>query len=188
VALSPHEAALHVGVAEEGDGAGDVAEGLGGFRGGDDVVVLVERRAVHEVETGDLDGTFRQRADVGGVVGGQLALGPQGGGARDGVEPLQVFHADAGAVVIAPHDLGDIGADPLRDGVGVGAVAHEIAAAQHPVVAPGGGLQHRFERLQIGVYVADDEVPQIRLASAVSGRPRAAPRCAPESLWYRFHA
>ena len=61
-------------------------------------------------------------------------MGPEGSGACDGVEPLQVREADTSFVVIAANYGPYICAYPVGDGVGVGAIVDEVAAAERLVV------------------------------------------------------
>ena len=46
----------------------------------------------------------------------------------------------------------------LDNGIRVGAVSHQVAGRQDPVVQALGVGQHRLERLSVGVYVAQDQV------------------------------
>ena len=157
--LIPDEAALHVGVAEEPDARFQVAEGFTGLAGGDHVLVLVEGRAVEELEGVHGDRAARQRSRYErGILAGQVLQGPQGGAAGHGVEPLQIVLAGGGAVVIAAHDDGAVGAHPIADGVGIGAVADQIAAAQGAIVMAGGSLEDGIEGFEIGVKVTDYEI------------------------------
>src|SRR5687767_256733 len=63
-------------------------------------------------------------------------------------------------VVIASNDLRRRhGLDAIDDGVGVGAVADQVAEDEHAIEAlAGGGGEHGVERLEVRVDVADDEV------------------------------
>ena len=97
VVLALGEAALDVGVAEEGEGGDALLERGPGVPHGEDVVVLVDGRAVDAGDgygwgvdwsggRGRFDGALLQGAEPEDVVPGELVAGPDGGGAGDGVE------------------------------------------------------------------------------------------------------
>src|ERR1019366_8360715 len=49
-------------------------------------------------------------------------------------------------------------ADPIANGVGVGAVTDQVAAAKGAVVGAGGLGQDSLEGLEVGVEIADNEI------------------------------
>ena len=97
--------------------------------GVEDVVVLVERRAVTDLDAVvDHDGPGRQRPEILAVVLGQRLAGPHRGVLRDLVEVAGVVDPAGRLVVIAADDRDRLErADPVDDGVGLGAVADEVA-------------------------------------------------------------
>ena len=94
-----------VGVAEEADRRLDVGEGLGRVELAEDVVVLVERRAVADGD-GILDdlGALLQPDQEVEVLAGDGLLGPEDGRRGDGIEGLDRIEAGDGLVVVAADD------------------------------------------------------------------------------------
>ena len=89
-----------------------------------------------------------------------VVVGPADGVARDGVEAFRALDAGADLVVIAANQRVRLEvAHALADGVGIGAVADQVAEQQDLVVAERLGLGHDgLEGLEVRVYVADDQV------------------------------
>ena len=140
-----------MGVAEEGDAGFQVTECLVGFAGGNDVLVLVIRRAVEDLEGFHRHGTAGQSHNVVRIFAGEGLQGPDGGIAGYRVEPLEIFLAGRGTVVIAAHDDGTVRADPVANQVGIGAVADQIAAADGAIVGAMGLGEHSMQSFQVGV-------------------------------------
>ena len=65
--------------------------------------------------------------------------------------------------MIAPHHHGAIGAHPIHHHIGIGAVAHQIAAADRPVVAAGGFAKHGLQCLPVAMKIAHDEITHGKL-------------------------
>ena len=91
---------------------------------------------------------------------GQRLAGPQRGDARHVIEIAAVLDAACGLVVIATDD-GDRIELPheIDDRIGRRAIPDEIAEDDDMI--PGavwGGIEHRFERLEIGVNIRQDQV------------------------------
>ena len=150
-----------MGVAEEAEGRGQVAESLLGVEIAEDVIVLVEGRAVADDELAvDRLRSLGQAPEELGVGLGQGLLGPADGGRGDGVERLQGFGAAHGLVVVAPDDRqGFEGVDLADDLVGRGAVADQVAQADVVVdLFLGRELEQDFEGFQVAVDVAEDQV------------------------------
>ena len=76
VGTAPDEPPLQVCMAEEGNRAGSVAEGVEGLLGGNQVFILVYGGSMHQVEVVDGQRALRQVADVGGVFGSELSARP----------------------------------------------------------------------------------------------------------------
>ena len=151
-----HESALKVGVSEERDGNGIGDERGDGVAGADHVFILVERRAVDELDAGEFveaDGTLRQRAEPVKIFGGELVARPERGQAGDGIEFFEAHEAADGFVVIAPDEDTS---DRLRFGndfVRIAAVANSVAKIDDQVVSGGCG-QTGVERFEVAVNVA----------------------------------
>ena len=109
------------------------------------------RRAVEDLEGIDRHGTAGQSHNVVGIFAREGLQGPDGGIAGDRIEPLEIFLAGGGAVVIAAHDHGTVRADPVADQVRIGAVADQVAAADGAIVGAGGLGEHGMQSLQVGV-------------------------------------
>ena len=79
---------------------------------------------------------------------------------RDGVEPLGLIDAAGHFVVVAAHDRRRLEClHALDDGVGVGAVADEIAEHEGLLVAAGAGVvETGGERFQVRVDVGQNEI------------------------------
>jgi hypothetical protein len=94
------------------------------------------------------------------VLVGQGVEGPTDGVAGHGVEAFGTFEAGADLVVVAANQgVRRQGAHALADGVGVGAVADQVTQHEHLVVLQRLGLGHHgLVGLEVGVYVADDQV------------------------------
>lgn len=76
--------------------------------------------------------------------------------------------------MIAAHDRRDILARPIGHRIRIRPIPDQIAQAQNAVVLPFGVGQHRFERLEIGVNIAENQMRH-RVTSATSGgAPRRA--------------
>ena len=95
----------------------------------EDVGVLVERRAVADLdEIVDDVRPFRQRGEPRPVLGRQHVERPVRGALRHGVEAFRLFEAARHLVVIAAHDRHRIERlHALDHGVRIGAVADEVA-------------------------------------------------------------
>ena len=102
----------------------------------EDVGVFVERRAVADLdEIVDDDRPGRQRGEPFAILGRQRVVGPADGAARDGVEAFGAFDARADLVVIAANQrVRRERANAFDDGVGIGAVADEIAEHEDAIV------------------------------------------------------
>lgn len=116
---------------------------------------------MQQVKPVEFDWTLRERPHVLGVFGCELTLRPNRGRSRHGIEPLQVLHADGSLVVIASNSDADIAARPVDDGVWVGPVADEVAAAEDIVIGAIRGGQRRLQGFPVAVNVAYDEMAQV---------------------------
>src|SRR5277367_4807243 len=96
----------------------------------DQVVVLVDRRAMHELQAGefaDLHWTLRKRAQPLQILRTELTASPLRGQSCDGIEIFEVHEAADGLVMVTanenfaqlPHSFDDL--------VGTGAVADNVA-------------------------------------------------------------
>jgi hypothetical protein len=150
-------------VAEEADRRLDVGEGLGGVELAEDVVVLVEGRAVADGD-GLLDdlGALLQPDQEVEVLPGDRLLGPEDGRRGDGIEGLDGVEPGDRLVVVAPDDgQGLEGQDLLDDLVRRGPVADEVAEKEvvvDPLLLD--GLEDRVEGLEVAVDVGEDQVAQ----------------------------
>ena len=118
-----------MGVAEEADRRLDVGEGLGGVELAEDVVVLVEGRAVADGDRilDDLGALLQADQEI-EVLPGDRLLGPEDGRGGDGVEGLDGIEPGDRLVVVAADDgQGLEGQDLLDDLVRRGPVADEVA-------------------------------------------------------------
>src|SRR5947209_20019312 len=119
----------------------------------------------------DFSGTLRELtkpldiARVGGLHG------PNGGDVGHGIEPLDVFEAGAGLVVIAAD--GDLGVltHPFRDDIGVGSVTDNIAETHNTVVFALGMGQDGLECLPVRVNVTQDQEAHRRIIATSAGAP-----------------
>ena len=79
--------------------------------------------------------------------------------------------------MIAANERGRQRTNPIDDRVGVGAISDQIAEHERMIVRTR-SREHCVERLEIGMNVADDEIPQksihSRMRSTISGTGREA--------------
>ena len=130
----------------------------------------------------DEHGTLRQLSQPGPMLRRELVCGPRDCVAGQVVEAVGVLEPGAHLVMIAADEgCGRKRQDAIDDRIRIGAVADEISEHERVIVAARGS-QHRVERLQIGVDVADDEIshlfrgPNTRLrGSAASARREGSP-------------
>src|ERR1700722_604185 len=108
--VDPAISALQMSVAEEGDLRFEIGKNVAGIGDGDEVFIFIDGRTVNKLEGIDAERAARQAAKVVEIDFGELCHGPEGGGARCGVEPFQIFHASTTAVVIAPNNGMQVGA------------------------------------------------------------------------------
>ena len=128
--------------------------------GVEDVVVLVERRAVADFDAVvDHHRPGRQCAQVLAVVVGQRLAGPHRGVFRDLVEVAGVVDA-AGRLVVVAADDGDRAqpANAIDDAVGLAAVADEIAEHQQAIPAALDRGKDGLERVEVRVDVGEDKI------------------------------
>src|ERR1019366_7600053 len=104
------------------------------FANSGQVLVFVERRAVHEIEAVQRQRASRKMADPIDFIETQLVLSPEGGGSRGGIEPLQVLQSGGRLVVIAADNPLSVGAHPFGGELRIGAVADDVAEAGDLVV------------------------------------------------------
>ena len=149
--LVPYEPALHVGVAEEGDAGFQITECLVGLAGRDDVLILVVRRAVEDLEGFDRHRTAGKSHNVVGIFAREGLEGPHRGIASYRIEPFEIFLTGGGAVVIAADDHGTVRAYPVADQVWIGAVADQVAAADDAIVGAMGLGEDSMQSFQVGV-------------------------------------
>ena len=102
--------------------------------------------------------SLAQLADEAGVVGREVFKGPEGGGTGHRVEPFQIFEAGAGPIVVAANHHRAMRAHPLDHLVGVGSVPNYIAAADHARIPAFGVIEHRLQRLPVGMEIAYGQV------------------------------
>ena len=148
----------------------EVAESLPGFNSGHHVFVFIERRAMQHLEAVQQNRPFGKAADIFDIRGRQVPLRPQRRGARYRVEPFQILLAGGDLVVIAPHHNGAMGAHPIHHEIGLGAVAHQVAAAERLVIAAGGFADHGLQRLPVAMKIAHDEIAHGKLDYAFLSR------------------
>ena len=173
---------LHVGVAEQAQPAAGRLHRPQHVGLVEDVGVLVVGGAVADLEqVVDGDGPGRQVGQPVAVLVGERLVGPADRRPGHGVEGVGRLEAGPDLVVVAAdHRVRVEAAHPLDDRVRIGAVAHQVAQHQHPVVGDaGGGVEHGLERLDVGMDVAQDEVTHQRSMVRVTpapGRPIRPPR------------
>ena len=126
-----------VRVAEQAQRPARRIERAAGVVGVEDVVVLVERRAVADLDrVVDRHGPLRQRAQVLAVLGRERLEGPLRREPRDVVERAAVVDPARGLVVIAANDRERIQrAHAIDDRVRLGAVADQIAEHERAIPA-----------------------------------------------------
>jgi hypothetical protein len=100
------------------------------------------------------------RREPGAVLGRERVVRPLDGLARDEVEAVGVLDAARDLVVVAADGRGRReGAHAVDHGVRIRAVAHQVAEHQHALVpARGRRGQHRLQRVEVGVDVAQHQV------------------------------
>src|SRR4030042_285695 len=116
-------------MAEKAERSLDMVEGLGGVKLPEDIVVLVERRAVADGDrvVEELR-TLLLAEEVIVVLLQNFLFGPENSRGGDGVERLDgVQAADGFVVVSADHGQGLQGLDPLDDLVGRSSIADHVA-------------------------------------------------------------
>src|SRR5258708_32564697 len=77
------------------------------------VFVLIERRAVHQLETVNRQRTSLEASQVLQILREDRSHRPYSRHARYRVKPLQVVDPGAGFIVISAHYTADVGTDPL---------------------------------------------------------------------------
>ena len=102
--------------------------------------------------------TRRQPAQIIEVHLTQLAHRPHACRARNRIEPFEVFHTAAGAVVISPHHGGEIFAGPIEHAVGIRPVTGQIAAADNLVIPAARVFNNGFEGFPVAVQIAHYEI------------------------------
>jgi hypothetical protein len=153
------ESTLQVGMSEKSDGNGIGDERLNRVTNADHVLVFIERRTMHELDTRefvDLNGTLRQSAKPFKIGRGKLVTRPKRGETRDGIEVFQIHQSADGLVVIAPNeDFADgLGANDHL--VGIAAVANRVSQI-HDEVVRRSGFEAGVERFKIAVNVAKEK-------------------------------
>ena len=129
-------------MSEEGDGDGNGDERGDGVAGADHVFILVDRRAVDELDAGKfvkLNGTLGQPAQPFEILGSELVARPECGEAGDGVEFVEVHEAADGSVVIAADENASERSHLGHDFVGIAAVADGVSEIDNEVVGGSGG-------------------------------------------------
>ena len=154
----PDIAALQMRVSKEGNAGLHITEDVARVIGRHKVLVLIERRAVNQVEIIHRHRTGGQVAQIIKVHRSELRHRPDACDACHWVEPFEILKSGAGAVVIAANDGVEVGARPVNDRVRIGAVADQVAAADDAVVPIAGIRENGFEGFPIAVKIADDEV------------------------------
>jgi hypothetical protein len=147
--------------AEQAQPRGDGVKGLRGVIEIEDVVVLIEWRAVADLQrVGDEHGSGRQLGQESPMRAGQHGGRPVGRGARRLVEFNRRLEACADLVVIPADHRHRVERDGAIDRFdGIGAVPDQIAEHEHLIVAARGRvLEHRVKGLQVGVNVGENEV------------------------------
>mgnify|MGYP007019850119 CR=1 FL=1 len=165
------EAALNMGVSEEGDPVFDVARKLGDIQSVNQIFILVKRRSVQDLKAVRFYGTFRQISQVLRIGRRKRFHSPLGGRPRHRVEPFQFLRACTGLVVVSSHDHGYRFARPLDDAVRVGTVSDEVTAAKNRVVAAGSMIENGLESGPVRVDVTQDQVAHKRIKAISGGAP-----------------
>jgi hypothetical protein len=118
---------------------------------------------MNEMEVRDGNRTHGEVADEFSILLRQMLHGPDAGGLSYGIEPLEIFKAHAGAIVIASDRGFDIFPHPIDYWIGVGAIADQIATTENMVVLSVSVCQDRLESLPVTMKIADDKVSHERL-------------------------
>jgi hypothetical protein len=71
--------------------------------------------------------------------------------------------------MVASDDGGRVLPHPVGRSIRIGTVAHDISAAEDTIVAAVGVREDRFQRLPVGVNVADDQVTHKRFDTVSHG-------------------
>ena len=139
----------------------DVGKGLGRVELAEDVVVLVEGRAMAD-RNGVLDdlGALLEPDQEIEVLAGDGFLGPEYGRCGDRIEGLDRIEARDGLVVVAADDRQglegqDLGDDLVRGGAVADKVAEEDIVIDLLLLD---GLEDRLEGLHVAVDVGEDQV------------------------------
>jgi len=102
--------------------------------------------------------TGRKIAEKRKVVWSERVTGPKNRLPSPGVEVLHIHYAAASFIVIAADDDGGRSLHHFDDGIGVRAIAHEIAQAENFLVFALRQLQTLFQSFQIGMNIAEDQI------------------------------
>jgi hypothetical protein len=146
-------------VAEQAEGSRRGPERAGGVELVEDVGVFVKGRAVADLhERVDVVRPFRQLGEPGPVIRRQLFQRPSHGVSGDGIEAVGRLEAACDLVVVPADDRQRIEqAHALDHGVGIGAVADQVAENQCAVVAAALGVgETGLESLQVCMDVGQD--------------------------------
>src|SRR5208283_505969 len=88
------------------------------------------------------------------------------------IEPIEILQTSAALIVIPANNEVHILPRPHGNGVRVGPVAHDVPAAQNPVVLAFRIGEYGIECFEVGMDVAEYQVAHRRIRETSGGAPR----------------
>ena len=127
------------------------------------VLIFINRRAVHELHfrnLGNLYRPLRQRSQPLKVFRRELVSRPKSGQPGEWIEILKV-HQSAGRLIVIPaHEILAQTARALNHFIGAGAVAHDVTQIHNGVIGTS-GTETSLECVQIAVDVTQNQNPHM---------------------------
>ncbi len=150
------ETSLHVRVSEECDRGSRERRRSSGIVGQKQVFIFVARRAMNHLhirKIGQRDWPVRQILQPLQIVGGELAIGPDGSRRRNVVEAAHVGQPGAGAVMVAAHERVAESAGALNHFVRVRSISDGVAEIDDHIMRRS-RRQAGFQCFQVCVNIA----------------------------------